>query len=54
MLANDVQIANQIRHVIDEYDQLVPTLLEVPSKDCPFDPDSDFIMNKVKRMMALD
>jgi hypothetical protein len=32
-------VANDIRHLIREYTKMIPTLLEIPSKDQAYDPD---------------
>mmetsp|Transcript_19118 Transcript_19118/g.32488 ORF Transcript_19118/g.32488 Transcript_19118/m.32488 type:complete len:124 (+) Transcript_19118:26-397(+) len=43
-------IANIIRSDLDDYDKMIPTILEIPSKDHPYNPAKDFIMNKVARI----
>jgi len=43
-------ICDEIRHVIKEYSdsgQTIPTLLEIPSVDHPYDPKKDSIMQRV-------
>eukprot|EP00814_Leptocylindrus_danicus_P002525 CAMPEP_0116026822 /NCGR_PEP_ID=MMETSP0321-20121206/14156_1 /TAXON_ID=163516 /ORGANISM="Leptocylindrus danicus var. danicus, Strain B650" /LENGTH=116 /DNA_ID=CAMNT_0003499847 /DNA_START=245 /DNA_END=595 /DNA_ORIENTATION=- len=40
-------VANQIRHVVKDYDQTIPTVLEIPSKEYPYDPEQDYIMQRV-------
>eukprot|EP00397_Hematodinium_sp_SG-2012_P057883 GEMP01072766.1.p1 GENE.GEMP01072766.1~~GEMP01072766.1.p1 ORF type:complete len:129 (+),score=30.69 GEMP01072766.1:40-426(+) len=43
--------ADDIRHVVREYNlsgKVVPTVLEIPSKDCPYDPAKDPIMQRVQ------
>jgi len=47
-------VANDIRHLLDEYTQLVPTILEIPSKGNPYDPDKDYIMVRIKKMLGQD
>ncbi|KAJ1554897.1 H(+)-transporting V1 sector ATPase subunit F, partial [Nowakowskiella sp. JEL0078] len=32
------QVADDIRSMIDDHDQAFPTVLEIPSKDHPYDP----------------
>ncbi|EGG23938.1 vacuolar H+ ATPase F subunit [Cavenderia fasciculata] len=44
------KIADEIRPLIDGYNQVIPTILEIPSKDHPYDPTKDSVMMKVKRM----
>jgi V-type H+-transporting ATPase subunit F len=47
-------IAEVIRHLLDDYEQLLPTVLEIPSKDHPYDPTKDGIMQRIKRMLGQD
>lgn len=42
------QIADMIRHVLDRYDKAVPAILEIPSKDHPYDPTKDSILRRAK------
>ena len=37
-----------IRHLIDQHDKAVPTILEIPSKDHPYDPNKDSILRRAK------
>lgn len=41
------QIASDIRHVLDEYFEPIPAVLEIPSKDHPYVPEHDSIMQRV-------
>jgi V-type H+-transporting ATPase subunit F len=41
-------IANTIRHLLDAYSRPVPAILEIPSKDQPYDPNQDSVLAKVK------
>merc|ERR1712014_45836 len=45
-------IANDIRHVLKDYIQTIPTVLEIPSKDHPYDPDQDYIMQRVNMYLG--
>ena len=45
-------IANAIRHLLDGYTRPVPAILEVPSKDQPYDPTQDSILARVKFMFG--
>uniref|UniRef100_A0A7S3DDM8 V-type proton ATPase subunit F n=1 Tax=Palpitomonas bilix TaxID=652834 RepID=A0A7S3DDM8_9EUKA len=45
-------VANTIRHLIDDYNKVVPTILEIPSKTSPYDTTKDTVMHKVARMMG--
>ena len=46
-------IANDIRHVINNFDSNTPTILEIPSKDHPYDPSKDLIMKRVMLKMGI-
>ena len=45
-------VANDIRHLIDDYKKVVPTLLEIPSKEHPYDPSKDSIMRQVNHLLG--
>mmetsp|Transcript_10688 Transcript_10688/g.29460 ORF Transcript_10688/g.29460 Transcript_10688/m.29460 type:complete len:116 (-) Transcript_10688:37-384(-) len=45
-------IANDIRHVIKDYHQTIPTVLEIPSKEHPYDPEQDYIMQRVNMFLG--
>ena len=43
--------ASEIRHVVDGYarsGKVVPAVLEIPTKDVPYDPKKDPIMQRVQ------
>jgi V-type H+-transporting ATPase subunit F len=42
--------ANEIRYLLDEYERVVPTVLEIPSKDNPYDSSKDSIVQRLKHM----
>ena len=44
-------VAAQIRHLLDDYSKTIPTVLEMPSKDMPYDPAQDYIMQRVSAML---
>lgn len=37
-----------IRHVIDSHTQPIPSVLEIPSKDHPYDASKDSILRRAK------
>jgi V-type H+-transporting ATPase subunit F len=37
-------VAKDIRHVLKSYTATIPTVLEIPSKEHPYDPEQDYIM----------
>lgn len=41
-------VANMIRFVVDSYNNPVPAILEIPSKDHPYDPAHDSVLSRVK------
>lgn len=41
-------IAEQIRPVIDLHAGPIPAILEIPSKEQPYDPDKDSVTQKIK------
>ena len=43
-----LQVAEMIRHVIDRYTQTIPAILEIPSKDHPYDASKDSILRRAK------
>lgn len=43
-----MQIADMIRHVLDSYTQAIPAVLEIPSKDNPYDASKDSILRRAK------
>eukprot|EP00808_Paulinella_micropora_P032173 g58810.t1 len=45
VLINQV-VANDIRHLLTSYDKVIPTVLEIPSKDHPYDEDQDPMMQR--------
>ncbi|KAJ6444373.1 V-type H+-transporting ATPase subunit F [Purpureocillium lavendulum] len=47
-----VQIADRIRHRIDTYTAAFPTVLEIPSKDHPYDPEKDSVLRRVRRLFG--
>ncbi|PON54397.1 ATPase, V1 complex, subunit F [Parasponia andersonii] len=45
MIADEV--ANMIRFSVDSYNKPVPAILEIPSKDYPYDPAHDSDLSRV-------
>ncbi|SCP04726.1 V-type proton ATPase subunit F, putative [Plasmodium ovale] len=46
--------ADEIRYLVDLHDKILPTVLEIPSKDKPFDPNKDSIIQRVKLFFGGD
>jgi V-type H+-transporting ATPase subunit F len=45
--------ANLIRPMIRDYSKVIPTILEIPSKDLPYDASQDSIMQRVNMVLGL-
>ena len=45
-------VANNMRHVLRDYKQTIPTVLEIPSKEHPYDPEQDTIMQRVNMFLG--
>eukprot|EP01055_Gregarina_sp_Pseudo9_P001490 Gregarina_sp_Pseudo_9__1489@NODE_1_length_8127_cov_32_238872_g0_i0_p9_GENE_NODE_1_length_8127_cov_32_238872_g0_i0NODE_1_length_8127_cov_32_238872_g0_i0_p9_ORF_typecomplete_len128_score12_14ATPsynt_F/PF01990_17/5_7e36_NODE_1_length_8127_cov_32_238872_g0_i0169552 len=41
-------VAERIRPLLDTYKETIPTVLEIPSKDHPYDASKDSVMQRVK------
>merc|ERR1712059_156512 len=46
--------AEEIRHVIDAHTVPIPAILEIPSKDFPYDASKDSILKRAKGMFSAD
>ncbi len=49
-----LQIAEMIRHLLDHYNKPIPAVLEIPSKDHPYDPSKDSILRRAKVCMTCE
>ncbi|XP_059660428.1 V-type proton ATPase subunit F-like [Cornus florida] len=47
-------VANMIRFLVDSYNKPVPAILEIPSKDHPYDPNHDSILSRVKNLFSTE
>jgi V-type H+-transporting ATPase subunit F len=49
-------VANMIRHLVQEHVETttIPTILEIPSKEHPYDPSKDPVMRAVSHMLGLE
>ncbi|KIW05851.1 V-type proton ATPase subunit F [Verruconis gallopava] len=45
-------VADRIRPRVDSYTQAFPSLLEIPSKDHPYDPEKDSVLRRVRRLFG--
>ena len=46
-------IANQIRSSIDKFDNPLPAIVEIPSKDHPYKPEEDPVFVRVSSLLGL-
>ena len=46
-------IANDIRHLIAAVEDPLPCVLEIPSKELPYDNDKDVVLQKVNRALGI-
>ena len=46
-------VADMIRPQLNEYTQPIPTILEIPSKEHPYDPEKDIVMQRVNMMLGM-
>ncbi|KAG2655120.1 hypothetical protein PVAP13_1NG550200 [Panicum virgatum] len=47
-------VANMIRFLVDGYNKPVPAILEIPSKDHPYDPAHDSVLSRVKYLFSAE
>ncbi|KAF0891618.1 hypothetical protein E2562_010603 [Oryza meyeriana var. granulata] len=47
-------VANMIRFLVDSYNRPVPAILEIPSKDHPYDPAHDSVLSRVKYLFSTE
>jgi V-type H+-transporting ATPase subunit F len=47
-------VADEIRHLIKNYNQTIPTVLEIPTKDQPYDESKDMIIQRVQKLLGRD
>ncbi|KAI2624270.1 vacuolar ATP synthase [Hypoxylon sp. NC1633] len=45
-------VADKIRYRIDTYTAAFPTVLEIPSKEHPYDPEKDSVLRRVRRLFG--
>jgi len=47
-------VAEMVRHVLDAHSAPLPAILEIPSKDSPYDPNKDSILRRAKGMFSAE
>ena len=50
----DLWNANMIRLLVDSYNKLILVIMEIPSKDHPYDPAHDFVLLGVKYLFSVE
>lgn len=45
-------VAEKIRDHVDKFTDAFPAVLEIPSKDHPYDPDKDSVLRRVRRLFG--
>ncbi|KAF2226199.1 V-type proton ATPase subunit F [Elsinoe ampelina] len=45
-------IAERIRGKVDAYNEAFPSLLEIPAKDHPYDPEKDSVLKRVRKLFG--
>ena len=46
--------ADSIRYLVNEYDRPIPAVLEIPSKDKPYDATKDSVLQRVQHLMGAE
>ena len=46
-------VVDMIRPQLNEYTQPIPTILEIPSKEHPYDPEKDLVMQRVNMILGM-
>ena len=44
-------VAERVRHIISEHEEIIPTILEIPSKEAPYDPEKDTIVTRAASIL---
>ncbi|KAG2282403.1 hypothetical protein Bca52824_053623 [Brassica carinata] len=47
-------VANMIRFLVDSYNKPVPAIIEIPSKNHPYDPAHDSVLSRVKYLFSAE
>ncbi|PGH27969.1 V-type proton ATPase subunit F [Polytolypa hystricis UAMH7299] len=45
-------VAERIRNSVDSFTDAFPAVLEIPSKDHPYDPEKDSVLRRVRRLFG--
>ncbi|KAE8723703.1 V-type proton ATPase subunit F [Hibiscus syriacus] len=47
-------VANMVRFLVDSHNKPIPAILEIPSKNHPYDPAHDSILSRVKHLFSTE
>lgn len=47
-------LAEQVRHITDNWTKITPSILEIPSKEHAYDPSKDWILKRAQSMFCTD
>jgi V-type H+-transporting ATPase subunit F len=50
--AHNVQVAEMIREDVEKFQEAFPAVLEIPSKDHPYDPEKDSVLRRVRKLFG--
>eukprot|EP01129_Flabellula_baltica_P010152 TRINITY_DN4257_c0_g1_i1.p1 TRINITY_DN4257_c0_g1~~TRINITY_DN4257_c0_g1_i1.p1 ORF type:complete len:124 (-),score=43.56 TRINITY_DN4257_c0_g1_i1:706-1077(-) len=47
------KIADEIRNLLDAYNDLLPTILEIPDSSHPYEPEKDSVMTRINKILGV-
>eukprot|EP01012_Entosiphon_sulcatum_P062684 TRINITY_DN891_c0_g1_i1.p1 TRINITY_DN891_c0_g1~~TRINITY_DN891_c0_g1_i1.p1 ORF type:complete len:131 (+),score=35.16 TRINITY_DN891_c0_g1_i1:32-394(+) len=47
-------VAEDIKYLLQDYRKTIPTILQIPSKDVPYDTKKDFVLQRVAQVFSTD
>jgi V-type H+-transporting ATPase subunit F len=52
VIINQHIVEKDLKLKVQQYDKVIPTVLQIPSKDHPYDPSKDHVMQRVSSLMG--
>ena len=52
VIINQHIVEKDLKLKVQKYDKVIPTVLQIPSKDHPYDPSKDHVMQRVTGLMG--
>ena len=46
------QVAERVRYLLDGYTAAIPSVLEIPDKENPYDPSKDSVLSRVQHLLG--